>query len=101
VPIWNGSPSGPSRISFALQDHQGLACDHPALPLMVAGVSGLWRARLRSLRREPGTPVQDACLALHAVDPATTKSPERVLVGRGFKDAVIIHGAVKEITASR
>ncbi|MEU3794431.1 hypothetical protein [Streptomyces fructofermentans] len=69
----------PWRMVFAVQDHQGgqdIASDHPVLPLTVAGVSGLWRARLRSVQREPGTPVQDASLALHAVDPATAKSPD-------------------------
>ncbi|MEU3618950.1 hypothetical protein ABZ725_42505 [Streptomyces sp. NPDC006872] len=69
----------PWRMIFAVQDRQGgqdIASDHPVLPLTVAGVSGLWRARLRSLRREPGTPAQDASLALHAVDPATAKSPD-------------------------
>ncbi|KDN79687.1 hypothetical protein DF19_30280 [Streptomyces olindensis] len=69
----------PWRMVFAVQDRQGgqdIASDHPVLPLTVAGVSGLWRARLRSLRQEPGTPAQDASLALHAVDPATAKSPD-------------------------
>ncbi|MEU7386720.1 hypothetical protein [Streptomyces tanashiensis] len=69
----------PWRMVFALQDHQGgqdITSDHPVLPLTVAGVSGLWRACLRASRREPGTPVQDASLALHAVNPATTQSPD-------------------------
>jgi hypothetical protein len=69
----------PWRMVFAVQDRKGgqdIASEHPVLPLTVAGVSGLWRARLRSLRRETGTPVQDASLALHAIDPATAKSPD-------------------------
>ncbi|MFE0654398.1 hypothetical protein ACFVZH_38285 [Streptomyces sp. NPDC059534] len=69
----------PWRMVFALQDRQGgqdITSDHPVLPLTVAGVSGLWRARLHSLRQDPGTTVQDASLALHAVDPAIAKSPD-------------------------
>ncbi|MFI9047295.1 hypothetical protein [Streptomyces sp. NPDC053427] len=49
---------------------------HPVLPLTVAGVSGLWRARLVSNRPEPGTPVQDASLALRAIDKVTAKTPD-------------------------
>ncbi|MFK4687755.1 hypothetical protein [Streptomyces pristinaespiralis] len=86
-PIRPASPPGatdtalelPWRMIFSLEDRLGgheVTSVHPVLPVTLAGVSGLWRARLVASRPEPGTPVQDASLGLRAIDPDTAKTAD-------------------------
>ncbi|MEV5017692.1 hypothetical protein ACIGW1_31895 [Streptomyces sp. NPDC053780] len=86
-PLRPGSPPGametalelPWRMIFSVEDRQGgldVASLHPALPVTLGGVTGLWRARLAATRPESGTLAQDAALALRAVDTITPGTPD-------------------------
>ncbi|WP_316762515.1 hypothetical protein [Streptomyces herbicida] len=62
----------PWRVIFSLENGQPgheVVSVHPLLPVTLAGVSGLWRARLMSARPGPDAPVEEGSLGLRAVDP--------------------------------
>ncbi|WP_240135382.1 hypothetical protein [Streptomyces sp. MUM 178J] len=88
-PIPPASPPGvtdtalelPWRMVFSVEDRLGgqdVTSVHPVLPVTIAGVTGLWRARLAADRSQPGSSVQDACLGLRAIDMGTAKTADPV-----------------------
>ncbi|MFB9515249.1 hypothetical protein [Streptomyces purpureus] len=69
----------PWSMIFSVEDRLGghaWTSVHPVLPVTVAGVSGLWRARLVADLPDPTAPAQDASLALRAIDRATAQSAD-------------------------
>lgn len=114
-PLRPGSPPGametalelPWRMIFSVEDRQGgldVASLHPALPMTLGGVTGLWRARLAATRPEPGTPAQDAALALRAVDtitPGTADPAFPVPLDMPTRKSLAMEAKERSATASR
>ncbi|WP_328665310.1 hypothetical protein OG905_00270 [Streptomyces sp. NBC_00322] len=103
----------PWRMTFSFEDRLGdhdVMSVHPVLPVTLAGVSGLWRARLAATRSEPGAPVRDAALALRAIDEDTAKVADPVFsdplggpipLGRAERTRLAAEASVRPARATR
>ncbi|MBT2393559.1 hypothetical protein J7E87_30140 [Streptomyces sp. ISL-1] len=97
----------PWRTIFSFEDRQGghdVMSLHPVLPLTLAGVSGLWRARLVAAQPEPGTPSRDAALALRAIEPDTAKADDpgfAIPLDRAQRTRLAAEASVRPAQASR
>ncbi len=97
----------PWRTILSFEDRLGgheVASVHPVLPVTLAGVSGLWRSRLVAVQPEPGTPVQDASLALRAIDPETAAADDpgfSMPLNRAGRMRLASHARVRPARATR